>query len=75
MASRDNYAVFDAVSQTPLLTTKQKDQSNKKWDVKDETGLRFAKTALNVEFHRDRARERGENHGNRSDVERDAWRF
>jgi hypothetical protein len=52
-AAKQGYAVFDAVSQTPLLTTKQKDQSGKKWDVKDETGLRFAKTALNVEFHRD----------------------
>jgi hypothetical protein len=52
-AARADYAVFDAVTQTPLLTTKQNDQSGKQWDVKDETGLRFVKGVKNVEFYRD----------------------
>jgi hypothetical protein len=52
-AARPSYAVFDAVAQTPLLTTKQNDQSGKQWDVKDETGLRFEKGVKDVEFYRD----------------------
>jgi hypothetical protein len=52
-AGKRQYAVFDAVTQTPLLTSKQKDQSGKQWDVKNETGLRFEKGVKDVEFHRD----------------------
>jgi hypothetical protein len=52
-AARPNYAVFDAVTRTPLLTTKKNDQSGKQWDVRDETGLRFEKGPKDVEFHRD----------------------
>jgi hypothetical protein len=52
-AGRAGYAVFDAVTRTPLLTTKAHDQSGKQWDVKNETGLRFEKGVKDVEFHRD----------------------
>src|ERR1041385_2469729 len=52
-AAKPDYVPFDLTTQTPLLTTKKDDQSGKKWDVKDETGLRFAKGVLNVEYHRD----------------------
>jgi hypothetical protein len=52
-AAKPDYVPFDLTSQTPLLTTKKNDQSGKTWDVKDETGLRFAKGVLNVEYHRD----------------------
>jgi hypothetical protein len=52
-AAKPTYALFDAVKHTPLLTTKEHDQSGKKWDVKDETGLRFVQGAKNVEFYRD----------------------
>src|SRR5262249_27861696 len=45
--------VFDLTRSTPLLTTKQKDESGKQWDVKNETGLRYAQGVLNVEYHRD----------------------
>ena len=38
---RPDYQVFDLTKQTPLLTTKSNDESGKKWDAKDETGLRF----------------------------------
>jgi len=51
-AARPDYVPFDLTSQTPLITTKN-DQSGKRWDVKDETGLRFVKGVLNVEYHRD----------------------
>jgi hypothetical protein len=52
-AARLDYVPFDLTRQTPLLTTKANDQSGKQWDVKDQTGLRFAKGVLNVEYHRD----------------------
>ena len=52
-AARPDYSVFDLTRQTPLLTTKKHDQSGKKWDAKDETGLRFEKGVKNVEFYRD----------------------
>ena len=52
-AAKPDYAVFDLTQQTPLLTTKKNDQSGKKWDAKDETGLRFEKGVKNVEYFRD----------------------
>ncbi|MSQ95571.1 MAG: hypothetical protein EXR98_13570 [Gemmataceae bacterium] len=52
-AARPDYAVFDLTTKTPLLTSKANDQSGKKWDVKDETGLRFEKAVKNVEYFRD----------------------
>jgi hypothetical protein len=53
VAAKSDYVPFDLTTQTPLITTKKNDQSGKRWDVKDETGLRFAKNVLNVEYHRD----------------------
>src|SRR5439155_12680947 len=53
VAARPDYAVFDLTKQTPLLTSKALDQSGKKWDSKDETGLRFEKAVKNVEYFRD----------------------
>ena len=52
-AARADYQIFDLTKSTPLVTAKKNDQSGKKWDVKEETGLRFAKGVLNVEYHRD----------------------
>jgi hypothetical protein len=52
-AARPDYSPFDLTGRTPLLTTKKNDQSGKQWDVKDETGLRFVKGVVNVEYHRD----------------------
>jgi hypothetical protein len=51
-ASKD-YVPFDLTRQTPLLTSKKNDQSGRKWDANDETGLRFEKGVKNVEYHRD----------------------
>jgi len=53
VAGKPDYVPFDLTERTPLLTTKKMDQSGKKWDVKNETGLRFVKGVLNVEYHRD----------------------
>src|ERR1051326_2030400 len=52
-AARPDYVPFDLTRQTPLVTTKKHDESGKKWDVNGETGLRFEKHVLNVEFFRD----------------------
>lgn len=52
-AAKPDYPVFDLAQSTPLLTSKKLDQSGKKWDVKDQTGLRFDKHVKNVEYYRD----------------------
>lgn len=52
-AARPDYKIFDLTKSTPLLTTKKHDKSGQKWDVKDESGLKFAKGVLNVEYYRD----------------------
>jgi hypothetical protein len=52
-AARKDYAVWDLVNQTPLLTTRDLDQSGRQWDEKNETGLVFAKTIKNLEYFRD----------------------
>ncbi|MCC6420610.1 MAG: hypothetical protein IT429_20425 [Gemmataceae bacterium] len=52
-AARPDYKVFDLTTTTPLLTAKARDESKRQWDVKAETGLRFAKAILNIEYHRD----------------------
>jgi mono/diheme cytochrome c family protein len=53
-AAKPEYAVWDLVNQTPLLADKPRDQSKKKWDDKDDSGLRFARRGpINVEYFRD----------------------
>jgi hypothetical protein len=52
-ASRPDYPLFDLTRSTPLLTSKQRDESGKKWDSKDETGLRIEKNLVTIEYHRD----------------------
>jgi hypothetical protein len=52
-AAKPEYQVFDLTKARPLLTDKARDESGKQWDVKDETGVRYAKDVLNVEYHRD----------------------
>ena len=53
LAARPEYTVFDLTGKTPLLTTKAKDESGKKWDAADSTGLRYQMGVKNVEFWRD----------------------
>jgi hypothetical protein len=52
-AAKPDYAVFDLTQKTPLITTKAKDQSKKKWDTKDQTGVRYQDAPKTVEYHRD----------------------
>jgi hypothetical protein len=52
-AARKDYVPFDLTKHTPLLTTKANDQSGRKWDKADTTGLRFEKTVKDVEYYRD----------------------
>jgi hypothetical protein len=52
-AARPDYPVWDLTRNHPLLTSKKNDQTGKKWDDQDETGVRFASSALSVEYHRD----------------------
>jgi hypothetical protein len=52
-AAKPDYVAFDLTRSTPLLTAKANDRSGKKWDRKDETGLRYESGVKNVEFMRD----------------------
>ncbi|MGH7225087.1 MAG: hypothetical protein ACRELF_17840, partial [Gemmataceae bacterium] len=52
-AAKADYAVWDLSKQTPLLTAKKNDQSGKKWDALDATGVRYVQGPLNVEYYRD----------------------
>jgi hypothetical protein len=52
-AARPGYQVFDLTRQTPLLTTKAKDESGRQWDAGNETGLRHQSGIKNVEYFRD----------------------
>jgi hypothetical protein len=52
-AARPDYEIFDLTKRTPLLTTKKLDESKRKWDVQDQTGLRFKDGVENVEYFRD----------------------
>src|SRR5262249_18821896 len=52
-AANKDYEVFDLTKQTPLITSKKLDESKKRWDGKDETGLGYSKGLLTVEYHRD----------------------
>ncbi len=52
-AAKPDYPVFDLTKQTPLLTTKLKDESKTKWDAADATGVRYDKIVKDVEYHRD----------------------
>jgi hypothetical protein len=52
-AAKPGYEPFDLTQKTPLVTAKTSDESKKKWDAKDETGIRYESGAKTVEYHRD----------------------
>jgi Hydrazine synthase alpha subunit middle domain len=53
-AAKPDYAVWDLVNSTQLVTSKERDESKKKWDEQEETGLRRAASGpVNVEYFRD----------------------
>jgi hypothetical protein len=52
-AARPDFKLFDLTKETPLLTTRSHDQSGRKWDAGDSSGLRIEKSVKNVEYFRD----------------------
>ena len=54
-AAKADYSLFDlTVAKTPLLTDKARDESKRRWDAADETGLRYVDGGVvNVEYFRD----------------------
>lgn len=53
-AAREDYAIFDLTERTPLLTDKAHDESKRRWDEEDSTGVRYADASVvNVEYFRD----------------------
>jgi len=52
-AAKPNDDVFDLTSKTSLLTTKAKDESKKKWDANNETGVRYQDSTKTEEYFRD----------------------
>jgi hypothetical protein len=52
-AAKPEYELFDLVNTTPLVTSKAKDESGRRWDAKDETGLRYVEGPGDVEYFRD----------------------
>jgi hypothetical protein len=53
-AARADYQIFDLTRKTPLITTKEHDESKQRWDADDSSGLRYEDApAVNVEYWRD----------------------
>ncbi|MBY0456899.1 MAG: hypothetical protein K2V38_06150 [Gemmataceae bacterium] len=52
-AAKADYEIFDLTQKTPLLTTKAGDESKKKWDAQDSTGLKYSPAVKSVEYFRD----------------------
>ncbi len=52
-AAQKDYKLWDLTTSTPLLTARTNDESGKRWDIANTTGLRFAKSVASVEYYRD----------------------
>jgi hypothetical protein len=52
-AAKPEYKIWDLTDQTPLFTTRANDDSGRKWDKEERTGLRVEKRVQDVEFYRD----------------------
>ncbi len=52
-AAKSDYELFDLTKGTPLLTSREKDESKVQWDTAKETGLRFEEGPYHVEYFRD----------------------
>ena len=52
-AAGGDYKIFDLTEQASLLTSKAHDQSKRKWDAADESGLRYERGVQTVEYFRD----------------------
>jgi len=52
-AAQSDYQPFDLTRLTPLITSRAKDESSRRWDRDDTTGLRYREGPHDVEYHRD----------------------
>ncbi|MDB5391656.1 MAG: hypothetical protein JWM11_7302 [Planctomycetaceae bacterium] len=52
-AAKSEYQPFDLSTRVPLLTTKSQDESGGKWDVANQTGIRYQTGMATVEYLRD----------------------
>ena len=52
-AAKPDYQVFDLTENTPLVTAKASDESKRKWDAGDESGVRYHEGPLDVEYYKD----------------------
>jgi len=53
LAAKPEYKVFDLTEKTSLVSANVKDESKRKWDVEQATGLRYQSGPLSVEYQRD----------------------
>jgi hypothetical protein len=53
VAVKADYKVWDLTSKAPLLTDKAQDETGRKWDSQDTSGVRFATGVKDVEYWRD----------------------
>ena len=54
VAARADYKIFDLTDTTPLVTSRERDESKQQWDAENETGLRYTRSGVtNVEYYRD----------------------
>lgn len=52
-AAKSDYKIFDLTRETPLVTTKAKDESKRRWDEDSKAGLRYNAGVASVEYFRD----------------------
>ncbi len=52
-AARPDYRLFDLTKHTPLVTSRARDESGRKWDTNRQTGLRYSDGPHDVEYFRD----------------------
>lgn len=53
-AAQADYSVFDLTDRTPLVTSREQDESQQQWDSENSSGLKFASSGVvNVEYLRD----------------------
>ncbi len=54
VAAQQDYSLFDVTERTPLLTSREKDESKTQWDAENTSGLKYLPSGVaNVEYFRD----------------------
>jgi hypothetical protein len=52
-AARPDYQPFDLTQKIPLVTSHEKDETGRKWDKDNQTGVRFVEGPVSPEWHKD----------------------